>query len=246
MDKKEDKIEENKIKKNTKKLKLKKKEKNYNTEENKITNNIFFSEPKITEENETNKNSLYETTKNSNNLIKERINENKKKFKSKRSNTNSYFNNEINHEKKLSLFDTEESIQFFNKKKEEIENKNNSLNISEKFIVNEDEEEKINNINKFETIEIENYENLITSTNNHNIPIKNYEKIILIEDLFLNINDISKETIQQTSIHSYDSIIISDELLPGWMYYKLYYYYSLNVLRKKFNFWKKFSGIKSK
>ena len=63
MDKKEDKIEENKIKKNTKKLKLKKKEKNYNTEENKITNNIFFSEPKITEENETNKKLLKKVLK---------------------------------------------------------------------------------------------------------------------------------------------------------------------------------------
>ena len=160
-----------------------------------------------------------EMKKNSDNLTKERINENnKKKSKSKRPNTNSYFKNEIMHEKKISLFDTEESIQFQNKKREEIENKNNSINISnsnsERFTINEEEEEKINNINKFETIEIENYENLITSTNNHNIPIENCDKIILIEDLYLTINDISKETIQQTSIHSYDSIIISDELLP--------------------------------
>ena len=150
--------------------------------------------------------------------------------------------------KKISLFETEESIQFQNKKREEIDNKNNSLNISNsfsRFTINEEEEEKINNINKFETIEIENYENLITTTNNHNIPIEKCEKVFLIEDLYLKINDISKETIQQTSIHSYDSIIISDELLPGWINYNLYYYYSLNLLRKRFNFWKKYSGIKN-
>ena len=97
--------------------------------------------------------------------------------------------------------------------------------------------------------EIENFENAINSNNEHNIPLRTYGKFSLIEDLFIQFGDLSGITIEQQSCYSYDSMLITDELLPQWSLYKIYLYFekkgNMIKMENRFNEWKKISGIKN-
>ena len=180
------------------------------------------------------------------------INENEKKTKINNKKINPINLNiieQLQQEKKISFFDTQDSFNLQNKKNEE-EEKNISNNNS--YIIKEEEEEiskKINN-KKLQTIESDNYENLENLNNEHNIPLRNNKKFFLFDDLFLKNGNLSGVTLEQQSVHTFDSsIVINDELLSGWTIYNIYFFHHMNYYRKKFiylfNYWKKISRIQN-